>query len=38
VYHTNTFGHLVGGLLERATGARPGARLARVCGPAGVDV
>ncbi len=34
VYHTNTFGHLVGGLVHRASGETPGRRLARH----GVDV
>ena len=34
VYHTNTFGHLVGGIVHRASGETPGRRLARH----GVDV
>jgi CubicO group peptidase (beta-lactamase class C family) len=38
-YHTNTFGHLTGGLLHAVTGRRPGALLAeRVAGPLGADV
>lgn len=39
VYHTNTFGHLTGGLLHAATGQGPGALLReRVAGPLGADV
>jgi CubicO group peptidase (beta-lactamase class C family) len=37
-YHTNTYGHLVGGIVHRVTGDRPGARLASVTGPLGADV
>ena len=37
-YHTNTFGHLVGGLVHRATGDQPGARLRSVAAPLGADV
>lgn len=38
-YHTNTFGHLVGELVRRATGDMPGARLrAAVTEPLGADV
>ncbi|HEU5084429.1 MAG TPA: serine hydrolase domain-containing protein [Acidimicrobiales bacterium] len=39
VYHTNTFGHLTGGLLHAVTGRGPGALLReRVTGPLGADV
>ncbi|WP_426571586.1 serine hydrolase domain-containing protein [Aquihabitans sp. McL0605] len=38
VYHTNTFGHLVGELVRRVTGAAPGDRLRRVAEPLGADV
>lgn len=39
VYHTNTFGHLTGGLLHAVTGKGPGALLReRVTGPLGADV
>lgn len=31
IYHTNTFGHLVGEIVHRATGEMPGARLRDVC-------
>lgn len=38
-YHTNTFGHLTGGLLHAVTGRGPGALLAdRIAGPLGADV
>ncbi len=38
-YHTNTFGHLAGGLLHAVTGQGPGALLAtQVAGPLGADV
>lgn len=30
IYHTNTYGHLVGGLVHRVTGARPGEHLRAV--------
>jgi len=30
VYHTNTYGHLVGGIVHRATGELPGTRLRRI--------
>lgn len=30
VYHTNTYGHLVGGIVQRATGEMPGTRLRRI--------
>src|SRR3546814_11536982 len=32
-YHTNTFGHLVGELIHRATGDMPGERLRRLADP-----
>lgn len=38
VYHTNTYGHLVGGIVQRATGAMPGQRLRAICEPLGADV
>ncbi|HEX7135856.1 MAG TPA: serine hydrolase domain-containing protein [Iamia sp.] len=37
-YHTNTFGHLVGELIHRASGEMPGDRLRAVAGPLGADV
>lgn len=38
-YHTNTFGHLTGGLLRAVTGHGPGTLLAeRIAGPLGADV
>jgi CubicO group peptidase (beta-lactamase class C family) len=37
-YHTNTFGHLVGGLVQRASGRMPGDRLRAVAQPLGADV
>jgi CubicO group peptidase (beta-lactamase class C family) len=37
-YHTNTYGHLVGEIVHRVTGALPGARLRDVVGPLGADV
>lgn len=38
-YHTNTFGHLTGGLLHAVTGQGPGVLLReRVAGPLGADV
>jgi CubicO group peptidase (beta-lactamase class C family) len=37
-YHTNTYGHLVGGIVHRATGELPGARLRALVGPLGADV
>ncbi len=37
-YHTNTFGHLIGELVHRASGQMPGARMAAVAGPLGADV
>ena len=38
VYHTNTYGHLVGEIVRRATGDMPGARLRRVADSIGADV
>jgi CubicO group peptidase (beta-lactamase class C family) len=38
VYHTNTFGHLVGELIHRGSGALPGERLRAVAEPLGADV
>jgi CubicO group peptidase (beta-lactamase class C family) len=38
VYHTNTYGHLVGEIVRRATGLMPGDRLREVAGPLGADV
>jgi CubicO group peptidase (beta-lactamase class C family) len=37
-YHTNTFGHLVGELVHRASGQMPGERLRAVTEPLGADV
>ena len=38
-YHTNTYGHLTGGLIQAVTGSRPGARLrTHLTGPLGADV
>src|SRR3546814_18905989 len=37
-YHTNTFGHLVGELIHRATGDMPGERLRRLADPLAADV
>jgi CubicO group peptidase (beta-lactamase class C family) len=37
-YHTNTFGHLVGELVHRASGRMPGDRLRAVAQPLGADV
>jgi CubicO group peptidase (beta-lactamase class C family) len=38
VYHTNTFGHLVGEVVHRVTGELPGSRLRSVVGPLDADV
>lgn len=38
VYHTNTYGHLVGGIVHRATGELPGTRLRRITEVIGADV
>jgi CubicO group peptidase (beta-lactamase class C family) len=37
-YHTNTYGHLVGELVRRATGQMPGDRLRALAEPLGADV
>jgi CubicO group peptidase (beta-lactamase class C family) len=37
-YHTNTFGHLIGEIVRRATGTSPGARLATTADRLGADV
>jgi CubicO group peptidase (beta-lactamase class C family) len=37
-YHTNTYGHLVGEIVRRATGKMPGERLRAVAGPLGADL
>ena len=38
VYHTNTYGHLVGGIVQHATGEMPGTQLRALAGPLGADV
>jgi CubicO group peptidase (beta-lactamase class C family) len=38
VYHTNTFGHLVGEIIRRVSGDMPGARLRAVADPIGADL
>ncbi|MFI5005582.1 MAG: serine hydrolase domain-containing protein [Solirubrobacterales bacterium] len=37
-YHTNTFGHLVGELIHRASGQMPGERLRAISEPLGADI
>ena len=37
-YHTNTYGHLVGEIVHRASGQLPGARLRQVAEPLGADL
>jgi CubicO group peptidase (beta-lactamase class C family) len=37
-YHTNTFGHLVGGVVRHVTGRLPGGLLRDVCAPLGADL
>jgi CubicO group peptidase (beta-lactamase class C family) len=37
-YHTNTFGHLVGGIARQVTGRTPGELLAELAAPCGADV
>ena len=37
-YHTNTFGHLVGGIVRQVTGRMPGALLAELATPLGADL
>ena len=38
VYHTNTYGHLIGEIIRRASGEMPGARLRGVAEPLGADL
>ncbi len=38
IYHTNTYGHLVGGIVQRATGEMPGTVLHRLAEPLAADV
>jgi len=38
VYHTNTYGHLVGEVVRRVTGETPGRRLRGVADPLGADL
>jgi CubicO group peptidase (beta-lactamase class C family) len=38
VYHTNTYGHLIGEIVRRVSGVSPGARLRTIAGPLGADV
>ena len=38
IYHTNTYGHLVGEIVRRVTGELPGARLRRLTEPLAADV
>jgi CubicO group peptidase (beta-lactamase class C family) len=38
IYHTNTFGHLVGEIVHRATGRMPGDALREVSEPLGADL
>ncbi len=38
VYHTNTYGHLVGEVVRRLTGRTPGERLREVAGPLAADL
>jgi CubicO group peptidase (beta-lactamase class C family) len=38
VYHTNTYGHLVGEIARRVTGEMPGTLLSRLAGDLGADV
>lgn len=38
VYHTNTYGHLVGEIARRASGEMPGTLLSRLAGDLGADV
>ena len=38
VYHTNTYGHLVGEMVRRVTGDMPGTRLRALAGPLGADL
>jgi len=38
VYHTNTYGHLVGEIVRRVGGSSPGEQLKSVVGPLGADI
>lgn len=38
IYHTNTYGHLVGEIVRRATGEMPGTRLRQVAQPLDADI
>lgn len=38
VYHTNTYGHLVGGIVHRVTGELPGTRLRRITDALAADM
>jgi CubicO group peptidase (beta-lactamase class C family) len=38
VYHTNTYGHLVGEIVRRVGGSLPGERLASLVAPLGADI
>lgn len=38
VYHTNTYGHIVGEIVRRGTGRTPGEELRRVAHPLGADL
>ncbi len=38
IYHTNTFGHLIGELVRRLGGTRPGVHLQQLVTPLGIDV
>jgi len=38
VYHTNTYGHLIGEIVRRATGEMPGTRLRSLCEPIDADL
>ncbi len=38
VYHTNTYGHLIGELIHRTSGRMPGEALAALAGPLNADV
>jgi CubicO group peptidase (beta-lactamase class C family) len=37
-YHTNTYGHLVGEIVNRVSGQQPGPRLAGITAPRGLDL
>ncbi len=37
-YHTNTYGHLIGGIIHRVSGELPGTRLQSVAEPLGADI